>query len=164
MKNNTLLNYMMKNMLILLLSLSLILFTQWVKVMKYGEKGPQITVYTFLGLLCLGAFAVIGLLIQKSLENCKIKFIRDFPILGWVSITSLVFCMLSSSVIKAINAVDFHSITTHILTYAGISVANRLGDLKKLSLKIAITGVFVFIGTYLGSALLAQFGLFVVGK
>ena len=164
MKNNTLLNYMMKNMLILLLSLSLILFTQWVKVMKYGEKGPQITVYTFLGLLCLGAFAVIGLLIQKSLENCKIKFIRDFPILGWVSITSLVFCMLSSSVIKAINAVDFLSITTPILTYAGISVANRLGDLKKLSWKIAITGIFVFIGTYLGSALLAQFGLFVVGK
>lgn len=163
MKNNTI-NYMIKNVLILLLSLSLILFTQWVKVMKYGAKGPQITMETFLGLACLGAFAVIGLLIQKSLENCKIKFIRDFPILGWVSITSLVFCMMSNQVIKYINAVDFLSITTPILTYAGISVVNRLGDLRKLSWKIAITGVFVFIGTYLGSALLAQFGLFVAGK
>lgn len=163
MTNNTT-NYMLKNILILLLSLSLILFTQWVKVMKYGAKGIQITTETFLGLGCLGIFAIIGLLIQKSLENCKIKFIRDFPILGWVSITSLVFCMMSNQIIKYINAVDFLSITTPILTYAGISVANRLGDLGKLSWKIAITGVFVFIGTYLGSALLAQFGLFVAGK
>lgn len=164
MQNKFFSNYLIKNICILLLSLSLILFTQWIKVIKYGEKGPQITKYTFLGLLCLGVFAVIGIAIQKSLENCKINFIREFPILGWVSITSLVFCLISPQVIKAINAVDFLSITTPILTYAGISVANRLGDLRKLSWKIAVTGIFVFIGTYLGSAMLAQFGLFVANK
>lgn len=164
MKNKLFSNYIIKNILILILSLSLILFTQWIKVLKYGDKGPKITSYTFIGLFLLGLFAVIGIAIQKLLSNCKIKIIRDFPILGWVSITSLFFCMMSNEIIKAINAVDFLSITTPILTYAGISVANRLGDLKSLSWKIAITGIFVFIGTYLGSALLAQFGLFIVGK
>lgn len=157
-------NYFVKNILIILLSLSLILFTQWIKVLKYGEEGPQITGYTFLGLLCLGVFAIIGLALQYLMQKVPIKFIRDFPILGWVSITSLIFCMLSNEIIKAINSVDFLSITTPILTYAGISVANKLETLRNLSWKIAITGVFVFIGTYLGSAILAQLGLFFSNK
>ena len=37
-------NYFIKNLSILTLSLSLILFTQWIKVLKYGDKGPQITI------------------------------------------------------------------------------------------------------------------------
>ena len=157
-------NYFIKNILIILLSLSLILFTQWIKVLKYGEEGPQITSYTFLGLLYLGAFAIIGLSLQYLMQKVSIKFIRDFPILGWVSITSLIFCMLSNEVIKAINSVDFLSITTPILTYAGISVANKLKTLRNLSWKIAIVGIFVFIGTYLGSAILAELGLFISNK
>lgn len=152
-------NYYVKNCLILILSLSLILFTQMIKVLKYGEKGPKITGYTFIGLFLLGVFAILGIVIQRNLQKFPIKFIRDFPILGWVSIVSLVFCMADERVIKAVNSVDFLSITTPILTYAGISIANRLGTLKKLSWKIAITGIFVFLGTYLGSALLAEIGL-----
>ncbi|MBR8702023.1 hypothetical protein IX317_002008 [Fusobacterium sp. DD29] len=157
-------NYYVKNILILILSLSLILFTQWIKVMKYGERGPKITGYTIAGLFILGLFAVIGIAIQRFMQRCPVKFIRDFPILGWVSITSLIFCMMSNEVVKAINGVDFLSITTPILTYAGISVANKLGVLRSLSWKIAITGIFVFIGTYLGSATLAQIGLFLANK
>ena len=134
------------------------------KVLKYGDKGPQITIYTFLGLFCLGLFAIIGIILQRVMQKAPIKFIRDFPILGWVSITSLFFCMISTEVIKAINSVDFLSITTPILTYAGISVANKLETLRSLSWKVAITGIFVFIGTYLGSATLAQFGLFLSNK
>lgn len=153
-----------KHSLILLLSLSLILFTQWIKVLKYGAKAIPITSYTFLGLFLLGVFAILGITINKLLSKCPISFIRDFPILGWTSMVSLVFCLFSQEVVKAINAVDFLSITTPILTFAGISVANRLGDLKDLSWKIAITGIFVFLGTYLGSAILAQIGLFIVGK
>lgn len=164
MNKNLFENYFIKNILILILSLSLILFTQWIKVLKYGANGPQITTYTFIGLFFLGLFAIIGITIQRVLQCAPIKFIREFPILGWVSITSLIFCMASTEVIKAINSVDFLSIATPILTYAGISVANKLGTLKNLSWKIAITGIFVFVGTYLGSATLAQFGLFLSNK
>lgn len=155
------LNYFAKNALILVLSLSLILFTQWIKLMKYGS--PEITIDTILGLCCLGIFAMIGMLIQWLLRNHPIKFVREFPILGWVSLTSLFFCMLSDYVIQVINAVDFLSITTPILTFAGISVANRLGQLRSMSWKIAITAIFVFIGTYLGAASLAELGFLVTG-
>lgn len=154
-------NYYIKNILILSLSLSLILFTQWIKALKYGDKGPQITKYTFVGLFLLGFFSILGITVQKIMQKCPVKFVRDFPILGWVSIVSLIFCLTSTTIIKTINAVDFLSITTPILTYAGVSIANKLEVLKNISWKIAITGIFVFLGTYLGSALLAEFGLFI---
>lgn len=156
-------NYYMKNALILVLSLGLILFTQTIKLIKNPNSTP-ITGMTFVGILFMGLFAIIGIIIQRTLQKSSIKIVKDFPILGWVSLTSLVFCILSPFVVKAVNAVDFLSITTPILTYAGVSVANRLVDLRKVSWKVAITGVFVFIGTYLGSALLAQIGFMLTGK
>ena len=65
--------------------------------------------------------------------------------------------------IKSIQAVDFLAITTPILAVAGISVADSLLDLRRTSWKIAIVAAFVFIGTYLGSAIIAQIGLWVTG-
>lgn len=59
-------------------------------------------------------------------------------------------------IIDFINAIDFLSLTTPVLAFAGISVANKLDTLKSLSWKIVIAGCFVFIGTYLGSALVAD--------
>lgn len=156
-------NYFLKNFLILILSLSLILFTQWVKIFKNPESMP-ITANTFLGLLFLGTFAFMGILTQALLQKTKIKFLSDFPILGWVIIISLFCCLLSNKIVEAINAVDFLSLTTPVLTYAGISVANRLTELRKMSWKIAIVGVFVFLGTYLGSGLIAEIGFRLLGK
>lgn len=155
-------DYFLKNLLILSLSLALILFTQWVKLLKNPESTP-ITMMTIIGLLLMGMFAIIGIGVQKLMQGVSIKLIRDFPILGWVSLTSLAFCMASPFIVDAVNAVDFLSITTPILTYAGISVADRLLDLTKMSWKVAITAMFVFLGTYLGSALLAQLGFYLAG-
>lgn len=153
-----------KHILILILSLVLILFTQWIKILKYSDEAAPITSYTIMGLILLGFFAILGLIINKLLRNFPVAFIRDFPILGWTSLASLLFCGLSNEIRIAVQSVDFLSITTPILTYAGISVANRLGDLKSLSWKVAITGIFVFLGTYLGSAILAQIGLILANK
>ncbi|MBO0991792.1 hypothetical protein [Bacillus sp. SD088] len=156
-------NKYIKLSLVLLLSVALILFTQEIKLLKDPESTP-ITMMTITGLVVLWAFSMIGILISDIMQKVPVKVIRDFPILGWVSIVSLVLCMVSDFFVQAIAAVDFLSITTPILTFAGISVADRLVDLRKTSWKVAIVAVFVFTGTYIGSALLAQFGLFISGK
>lgn len=83
--------------------------------------------------------------------------------MGWVSIVSFLCCLASNFFVKAINGVDFLSITTPILAFAGVSVANSLKDLTKSSWKIGIVAIFVFIGTYLGSALISQIGLWITG-
>ncbi|CQR45859.1 hypothetical protein BN1058_00099 [Paraliobacillus sp. PM-2] len=157
------LNQYVKYALVLLLSVGLILFTQELKVLKYPNSTP-ITGMTIAGLASLWLFSMIGIGISNLLSKSKISFIRNFPILGWVSITSLIMCLLFDFFVTAIQAVDFLSITTPILTFAGISVADRLVDLRKTSWKVAIVAVFVFVGTYVGSALLAQFGLMIAGK
>ncbi|MGX4668545.1 hypothetical protein JNUCC74_04940 [Cerasibacillus sp. JNUCC 74] len=149
--------------LILLLSVGLILFTQEIKLLKNPSSTP-VTTMTFVGLGVLWLFSMIGIIVSDVMQKSSIKIIRDFPILGWVSITSLILCLISDFFVQAIQAVDFLSITTPILTFAGISVANRLVDLRNTSWKIAIVAIFVFTGTYAGSAILAQLGLFLANN
>ncbi|MGP6139885.1 hypothetical protein [Jeotgalibaca sp. A127] len=151
-----------KHALILLLSVALILFTQQIKLVKYPDATP-ITGTTFVGLAVLWAFSLLGIWVSKATKRTKIGFLQEFPTLGWVSIVSLVFCLASDFFVQAISAVDFLSITTPILTFAGISVADSLADLSKTSWKIAIVAVFVFSGAYVLTSLVAQLGLMLSG-
>jgi hypothetical protein len=160
---NALRNSYVKYGLIVLLSLALIMFTQFIKHLKNPES-MAVTGMTIVGLLTLWVFSMIGIFISNKLNTCSIKFLKEFPVLGWVSITSLVMCLISDFFVQAIQAVDFLSITTPILTFAGISVANRLVELKNTSWKVAIVAVFVFSGTYIGSTLVAEIGLLLAGK
>ncbi|WP_054958039.1 hypothetical protein [Paenibacillus dakarensis] len=160
---NLLRNKYIKYGLIVLLSTAMILYTQFIKHMKDPSSAP-VTGMTIAGLFSLWTFSMIGIFISEKLNSSRIKLLREFPVLGWVSITSLVMCLLSDFFVEAIQAVDFLSITTPILTFAGISVANRLVELKNTSWKIAIVAIFVFSGTYIGSTLVAQLGLFITGK
>ena len=157
MSNNSNKQEYIKIILTLIMSLLLILFTQWIKLLK-NPKSMPITKETVFGLVILGIFSILGIFIHGIVQKQPIKIIKDFPILGWVSMVSLVACIIFPQVIEAVNSIDFLSITTPILTYAGISVADRLKDLRKVSWKIVIVGIFVFLGTYLGSAILAQIG------
>lgn len=163
MSNNSNKQEYIKIILTLIMSLLLILFTQWIKLLK-NPKSMPITKETVFGLVILGIFSILGIFIHGIVQKQPVKIIKDFPILGWVSMVSLVACIISPQVIEAVNSIDFLSITTPILTYAGISVADRLKDLRKVSWKIVIVGIFVFLGTYLGSAILAQIGFFLSGK
>jgi hypothetical protein len=163
MSNNSNKQEYIKIILTLIMSLLLILFTQWIKLLK-NPKSMSITKETVFGLVILGIFSILGIFIHGIVQKQPIKIIKDFPILGWVSMVSLVACIIFPQVIEAVNSIDFLSITTPILTYAGISVADRLKDLRKVSWKIVIVGIFVFLGTYLGSAILAQIGFFLSGK
>ncbi|MBS4202348.1 hypothetical protein KHA93_22360 [Bacillus sp. FJAT-49732] len=160
---NALRNSYIKYGLIILLSLLLILFTQFIKHLKNPDS-MAVTWMTIVGLIALWVFSMIGILISEKLKTSSINFLKEFPVLGWVAIISLVMCLISDFFVQAIRAVDFLSITTPILTFAGISVANRLVDLKNTSWKVAIVAIFVFSGTYIGSTLMAQIGLFFAGK
>lgn len=147
---------------ILFLGAGLILFTQAVKLIKNPESTP-ITGQTFVGLIVLVFFATVGLFITDLAKKSKINILKSFPALGWVSIVSLVFCLMYNFFVKAIGAVDFLSITTPVLAFAGVSVADSLGDLTKSSWKMLIVAIFVFLGSYLGRVILAQLGIMITG-
>lgn len=140
----------------------LILFTQSIKLIKNPESTP-VTLDTVIGILVLICFAFIGIIITELMKKTGVKILADFPVLGWVSLTSLAFCLISPFFINAISAVDFLSITTPVLAFAGVSVANNLGDLSKSSWKFVIVALFVFLGSYLGRAIIAQLGITFLG-
>ena len=146
--------------LIMCLSLLTILFGQYIKCIFHPEMA-KFDVYSITGAVVLWVISMLGLIISLSVKNNSI--LSKFPILGWVSIVSLIMCFpaipLSNFIIKSINSVDVLAITTPILTYAGISVVNRIPELRKTSWKIAIVAIFVFMGTYIGSASIAEIGL-----
>ena len=60
--------------------------------------------------------------------------------------------------------VNFLALTTPILAYAGISIGKDLGVLKKTGWRILIVSFVVFIGTYIGSTIIAQIVLKLIGE
>lgn len=162
MENSKGLNKYVQFGLVIALSLVFILFTQQVKLWKNPDSTP-IQGLTFVGLGFLWLFSILGIWISDQTKKIKVQFIQDFPILGWVSIVSIVFCLMSNFIVEAILAVDFLSITTPVLAFAGISVANQLVDLTKTSWKILIVAIFVFSGAYLLTTIVAQIGLTIAG-
>ena len=147
-----------KDAVILLLSVSLVLFVQWVKLIR-NPKSTPITTDTFIGLGMLWLFSLLGIVISMLMKKVPWKIIQGFPILGWVSIVSLIFCLISPYCVRVINAVDFLSLTTSVLAFAGISVTHRLKELTKISWKILIVAIFVFFGMYFMDTLISQIAL-----
>lgn len=149
MKNK--LNEFAKYSLIISYGLLLVLLSQY--IISLGSDDVVITLKTISGLICLLIISLVGIGVSQIVNS-------KFPVLGWVSISSLVMCLTfwpwSEFFITSINAVNFMSLTTPILAFAGFSVADQLMDLGKISSKIIVVGIFVFIGTFLFSAIIAQ--------
>lgn len=59
-------------------------------------------------------------------------------------------------VIKYVGKVQFLALCTPILAYAGISIGKDMESFKKQGVKIILTAFLTFIGTFVGSAIIAQ--------
>ncbi len=144
---NDIFNDLLHDFKILILAVFLILFSQ------YSGNKP-ITVDTLIGLGVIIVICMAGLRLRGIFNKI------NFPAIAWVSTLSLVLCLpfipLSGFTVKYLSAVDFLSITTPILAFAGISVSNKIPELRKLSWKIIIVAFFVFGGRLLLSALISQ--------
>ena len=70
-----------------------------------------------------------------------------------------------SAILSAwVKNVNFLALTTPILAYAGSSLGKDLGMLKKTGWRIVVVSFVVFIGTYIGSAVIAQAVLKMIGE
>jgi hypothetical protein len=69
----------------------------------------------------------------------------------------------SDIIIAYTGKVAFLALCTPILAYAGISLGKEVGTFKKVGWKIAITACAVFFGTFIGSAIIAQILLKLLG-
>jgi hypothetical protein len=71
---------------------------------------------------------------------------------------------LSGTIMRYVGEVSFMSLATPALAYAGLSWAKDRGELGRSWWRIAIVSALVFVGTFLGSAIIADAVLRVTGQ
>ena len=105
------------------------------------------------GMFILCAITLLGLIIEHHISY-------NIPAIIYISIIGLIVARpwspISSTIIYYTSKVNIVSLTTILLAYAGIAMGKDLGEFKKVGLKGIIVTFFVILGTYMGSALIAQ--------
>jgi hypothetical protein len=112
------------------------------------------------GMLILIAFALAGILLAKV-----------FPKIPAAAYVVTLGCILTyppvpgaAFINAAMTKVSFMALTTPILAYAGIAIGKDLGVFKKSGWRIIVLACIVFIGTFIGSAIIAEIVLRLLGQ
>lgn len=105
------------------------------------------------GLLILTVIAVAGILMAKYLPG-------NVPSVAYVVTLGCILtypAVPGSAIINAYVAkVGFVSLCTPLLAYAGVAIGKDLDEFAKSGWRIVLVACVVFIGTYIGSAVIAQ--------
>lgn len=105
------------------------------------------------GLLILAVIALVGMLCAKYLPG-------HIPAAAWVVTLGCIVTIPGfpgSDIINAyVKNVGFVALCTPILAYAGVSIGKDLDAFAKTGWRIVVLAIVVFVGTYIGSAIIAQ--------
>ena len=116
-------------------------------------KGELDILPATLGMLIIIAVSIAALKIKEALP-------LQIPAFAWASLLSLLLTTpwgpVQGLILDLTKQISAGQIGTVILAIAGVSIGCKLDDIKKLSWKIILTAFVVFIGTFFGSALVAE--------
>ncbi len=106
------------------------------------------------GMIIIIAIGMAALIIKNYTPGLK------FPAFAWAMLIALLLTMpfvpTSKFILSYTKKVSFLGTTTPILAFAGVSIGMQIARLKELSWKIVIVAFAAFIGTFFGSAIIAQ--------
>ena len=111
---------------------------------------------TVIGLLVLLAIVIVGYAIYYIVPWKGLPAVAYITTLGCI-VTIPGFLPCAAFVSAATAKVNFVGLCTPILAYAGLALGKDLGLLKKQGLRIVLVGLVVFVGTFVGSAVIAEF-------
>ncbi|MFU0824142.1 DUF340 domain-containing protein [Clostridium sp.] len=124
--------------------------------------GPKNNIIdAFPGMAILVIIAILGIILAKIIPG-KIPAVAYIVTLACILTYPGVPC--SALISKYMEKVDFLTLTTPILAYVGISIGKDLDSFKKSGWRIIVVSCFIFLGTYLGSAVIAQIILKALGQ
>lgn len=112
------------------------------------------------GILILALICIAGILIAQVLPG-------KIPAVAYIVTLSTILTIPGVPFAKEVSyytgKINFITLCTPILAYAGIYTGANLDGLKKTGPKIVILSIFVMVGTYIGSALIAELILRIIG-
>jgi len=113
------------------------------------------------GMVIVIVICMAALLIKNYTPQLK------FPSFAWASLIALVLTMpfipTSKFMLAYTKHVSFLGTTTPILAFAGISIGMKVARIKELSWRLVLVAFCVFLGTFFGSAVIAQIVLKIQG-
>ncbi|MGB9825971.1 MAG: DUF340 domain-containing protein [Desulfofundulus sp.] len=113
------------------------------------------------GMLVLLGIVVVGLILAKLIP-------LKLPSIVYISLIGIILTIPgfpgSEWFVAQANKVQFLALCTPVLAYAGIASGKDLDEFKKLGWRIVVVSIFVFIGTFVGSAVIAQAVLKLTGQ
>ncbi|WP_099159610.1 hypothetical protein [Virgibacillus ndiopensis] len=113
------------------------------------------------GIIVLIAISLAGLIIHRLIPYKKVPSIAYIGILAFV--LTIPGVPGSQQLVSWTSEVNLLAIATPILAYAGISIGRSWTDFAKLGWKTVVIGMCVLLGTYLGSAVVAEIILRIQG-
>ncbi|MGF0096563.1 DUF340 domain-containing protein [Peptoniphilus sp. SGI.035] len=124
--------------------------------------GPKVSPIEALpGMIILICIAFVGILLSKII---RIRIPAVAYIVTIATIMTIPGFPFADKIYEFTSKVDFLALCTPILAYAGIYTGKNLGTLKKTGWRIFVLAIFVMIGTYVGSAIIAQIILKAIGQ
>ncbi|MDD2446753.1 MAG: DUF340 domain-containing protein [Tissierellia bacterium] len=124
--------------------------------------GYQISIIEAIpGMLILVAIAIGGIALAKYMPG-------KIPSVAYIVTLSTIITVPgfpgAATISALVGKVNFLALATPILGYAGIYTGKNLDSLKKTGWKIIILALFVIFGTYIGSAIIADVVLRIIGQ
>lgn len=117
------------------------------------------------GLLIFFVITVIGLFIWDLVNKAVGE--KNLPAIAYISLLAIIVSLPavpgSSFVVSSCGKIGLLPLCTPILSYAGISIGKDLDTFKKQGVAIVCVTLFAFLGTFVGSALIAQIVLKIQG-
>jgi hypothetical protein len=105
------------------------------------------------GMVVLILICLAGLIIQKLIPV-------NIPSVAYIAIIGIVVSMPafpgSAKIVEWTTQVNLLALATPILAYAGIAIGRSWTDFKKLGWRSLVVAVFVLLGTFIGSAIIAE--------
>ncbi|MGO1201487.1 MAG: hypothetical protein ACTMKY_16455 [Dermabacteraceae bacterium] len=114
-----------------------------------------------IGLVVLYGMCVLGLLLTKYVP-------LRLPSVAWISLVAVVLTLpmlpWAGVIFPLVEGINFLALAVPPLAYAGFAISKlEIDVLKRSGWKILLVAIMVFLGTYVGSAAIAEITLQITG-
>lgn len=152
----------MKKIKCLALVSAFALVGNWMSTMKAGS--PVTPLEALPGMFMLFAITVGGIALARLVDKISPK---NLPDIAYISLVAIIVTIPgfpgAEFAFQSMNKIGLLPLCTPILAYAGISLGKDIDTFKTQGVAIVCVALLTFIGTYVGSAVIAEVVLRLTG-
>ena len=138
------------------------LIGNWLSTMKSGA--PVTPIEALPGMVMVLAITIIGVAISDILDKALPK---NLPAIAYISLVAIIVTIPgfpgAEFAFASMNKIGLLPLCTPILAYAGISLGKDFDTFKSQGIAIVCVALLTFVGTYVGSAIIAEVVLRLTG-